>query len=340
MEHGIEVAIKAHFNGEFRDFTVPASSLSIVQFQSRLEDLWGRSTVSQCRIRYQQANKAMYITNDEALRSILRSERMLELVLEPFNIKGINVSAAPFVPGTSSSGEWSGNVQQKSNQWEPNAAAPPERLKAGRSAARFVEDVTVPENTEVLPGTRLTKIWKIRNAGMLPWPDGSSLIQIGGDEMGGAPTVQSSVLPGREGHISVDLVAPSLPGQYLSYWRMAEPTGRKFGQRIWCGFRVVEASDIAPAPGITAQPASNQKSVTLDDLLQQHECLVRAIVVAAANTSDSDCRAQQEACEVMSSHIESVRTEMCEGAAVDLEQLMADKNVDDMERWLQLSGAL
>ena len=31
---------------------------------------------------------------------------------------------------------------------------------------------------------------------------------------------------------------------------------------------------------------------------------------------------------------------MCEGAAVDLEQLMADKNVDDMERWLQLSGAL
>lgn len=33
--------------------------------------------------------------------------------------------------------------------------------------------------------------------------------------------------------IAVDFVAPDLPGRYISYWRMASPTGQKFGQRVW-----------------------------------------------------------------------------------------------------------
>lgn len=33
--------------------------------------------------------------------------------------------------------------------------------------------------------------------------------------------------------VAVDFIAPKIPGQYISYWRMALPTGQKFGQRIW-----------------------------------------------------------------------------------------------------------
>lgn len=33
--------------------------------------------------------------------------------------------------------------------------------------------------------------------------------------------------------IAVEFTAPSRPGRYISYWRMASPSGQKFGQRVW-----------------------------------------------------------------------------------------------------------
>lgn len=33
--------------------------------------------------------------------------------------------------------------------------------------------------------------------------------------------------------IAVDFTAPESPGRYISYWRMASPSGQKFGQRVW-----------------------------------------------------------------------------------------------------------
>ena len=33
--------------------------------------------------------------------------------------------------------------------------------------------------------------------------------------------------------IAVDFVASDRPGRYISYCRMASPSGQKFGQRVW-----------------------------------------------------------------------------------------------------------
>lgn len=33
--------------------------------------------------------------------------------------------------------------------------------------------------------------------------------------------------------VAVDFTAPELPGRYISYWRLALPSGEKFGQRVW-----------------------------------------------------------------------------------------------------------
>ena len=69
-------------------------------------------------------------------------------------------------------------MQPKQSNGEPGSA---KVLQVGRSSARhvplthgldigdpwtlrFVEDVTVPDGTSVVADTRLTKIWKIRNA--------------------------------------------------------------------------------------------------------------------------------------------------------------------------------
>ena len=38
---------------------------------------------------------------------------------------------------------------------------------------------------------------------------------------------------GKELDVAVDFTAPSRPGRYVSYWKMASPSGQKFGQRVW-----------------------------------------------------------------------------------------------------------
>jgi next-to-BRCA1 protein 1 len=41
--------------------------------------------------------------------------------------------------------------------------------------------------------------------------------------------------------IAADFVSPALPGRYISYWKMAHPSGGKFGQRIWVLIEVLLA---------------------------------------------------------------------------------------------------
>lgn len=45
----------------------------------------------------------------------------------------------------------------------------------------------------------------------------------------------------KELDIAVDFTAPELPGRYVSYWRMASPSGQKFGQRVWVLIQVFKA---------------------------------------------------------------------------------------------------
>eukprot|EP00250_Pteridium_aquilinum_P022334 c25353_g4_i1 orf=752-1603(-) len=109
--------------------------------------------------------------------------------------------------------------------------------------ARFVRDVTIFDGTEMVAGTHFTKIWRLQNIGMLPWPHATRLVYTGGDALGSKQS-SSLELPeeglcyGEEINVSVDLVAPQSPGRYTSLWRLQAPSGQKFGQRIWVLFQV------------------------------------------------------------------------------------------------------
>ena len=50
---------------------------------------------------------------------------------------------------------------------------------------------------------------------------------------------------GDEIDVAVDFIAPELPGRYISYWRMADSTGHKFGQRVWVLIQVSSTASIA-----------------------------------------------------------------------------------------------
>ncbi|CAK9137546.1 unnamed protein product [Ilex paraguariensis] len=108
----------------------------------------------------------------------------------------------------------------------------------------FIQDVNVLDGTIMAPASSFTKIWRMRNNGTIVWPQGTQLVWIGGDRLSDALTVEIAAdgLPvDNEVDIAVDFTAPQLPGRYISYWRMASPSGHKFGQRIWVLIQV-EAS--------------------------------------------------------------------------------------------------
>ncbi|XP_057745888.1 protein NBR1 homolog [Arachis stenosperma] len=104
--------------------------------------------------------------------------------------------------------------------------------------SRFVLDVNVIDGTMMAPSTTFTKIWRMRNNGTVVWPKGSQLVWIGGDHLSESHSVylevpEEGVPADKELDIAVDFRAPQLPGRYVSYWRMASPSGHKFGQRVW-----------------------------------------------------------------------------------------------------------
>ncbi|XP_019463814.1 PREDICTED: protein NBR1 homolog isoform X2 [Lupinus angustifolius] len=112
------------------------------------------------------------------------------------------------------------------------------KLAKPKLDSRFILDVNVIDGTMMAPSTAFTKIWRIRNNGNLVWPMGTQLVWIGGDNFSDSHSVYLEVpMEGvpveKELDIAVDFVAPQLPGRYISYWRMAAPSGQKFGQRVW-----------------------------------------------------------------------------------------------------------
>lgn len=114
--------------------------------------------------------------------------------------------------------------------------------------SRFILDVNVMDGTTMAPSTSFTKIWRMRNNGSLLWPQGTQLVWIGGDRFSDAVSLDleipaDGVFMDKELDIAVDFTAPASPGRYCSYWRMASPSGQKFGQRIWVLIQVDASLD-------------------------------------------------------------------------------------------------
>ncbi|CAN6279050.1 unnamed protein product [Urochloa humidicola] len=121
------------------------------------------------------------------------------------------------------------------------------KSKREKLESRFILDVTVLDGTLMTPSTPFTKIWRMHNNGSIVWPLGTQLIWVGGDQF----ALQTSVpleIPvngfpvDKEIDVAVDFVAPTRPGRYISYWRLASPSGQKFGQRVWVHIQVEDPS--------------------------------------------------------------------------------------------------
>lgn len=134
-----------------------------------------------------------------------------------------------------------GQVGSCSEEGAPSAPALNEQFECrtgcpAKWRARFVKHVTAPDGAVFGPGTSFTKTWRFRNETNEPWPVGSKLLFVGknSDQMGGPNELEvgRAVEAGQEVDVSVPLVAPSQPGSYVGFWRMADASGKRFGQRV------------------------------------------------------------------------------------------------------------
>ncbi|CAN6464453.1 unnamed protein product [Victoria cruziana] len=181
--------------------------------------------------------------------------------------------------------------------------------------SRFIQDVTILDGTLVSPNTPFTKIWRMRNSGTIPWPPRTQLLWIGGDRFGDGTYVELEIPDNgfpvdQELDIAVDFVAPSRPGRYTSYWKMASPVGQKFGQRVWVVIQVEpvdqfhqnivsEVSGAAPTlsmpPGYEGQKQKNvQELMDVDFPAPAHSVDPSSVSIPVQSSKSSESGAMVE----------------------------------------------
>lgn len=103
--------------------------------------------------------------------------------------------------------------------------------KAPCNAMEWIADVTIPDNTHLVPGTQFVKTWRIMNSGSCNWNTSWQLVFISGDQMGALNYVPIPrvVASGTMVDLSVMMTAPADLGLHTGNWMVMDPSGVRFG---------------------------------------------------------------------------------------------------------------
>ena len=125
-----------------------------------------------------------------------------------------------------------------------------------RNGMQFVNDVSIPDRTILLPGMSATKTWNILNTGTCTWTADYKFTYVKGDIYSSTDyvSITKTVSPGDTVEISVDFTTPTQNGEYVGYWQMRSPEGTNFGQTVWYDFRVNASTGSANQQTATGTP--------------------------------------------------------------------------------------
>jgi len=104
----------------------------------------------------------------------------------------------------------------------------------------FVEDISIPDNTDVTYGSTIDKQWLVENSGTCNWSSNYRLLHIGGASLG-APE-EAALYPARsntQATLQITFTAPFTDGTYESAWQAFDPKGLPFGDPIYIRVIVV-----------------------------------------------------------------------------------------------------
>jgi len=130
------------------------------------------------------------------------------------------------------------------------------------NGARYLEDLTIPDGSQIPAGQSFDKVWSMTNNGTCPWVPGYTVRFIGGDPMHDeAEQFPPMIQPGVTIPLTVSMIAPSVPGNYQSSWQFHNLEGEPFGAEISV---VIEVT--APEPGTVT---INQNETVLYNFIEQ-----------------------------------------------------------------------
>lgn len=100
--------------------------------------------------------------------------------------------------------------------------------------------------------------------------------------------------------IAVDFIAPELPGRYVSYWRMASPSGQKYGQRVWVLIQVdASMKDLGETsinlnlpPVVSFPEVANQDYPSVDRILSGNN-IIKVTESESSSAADSQLKDQE-----------------------------------------------
>ena len=156
-------------------------------------------------------------------------------------------------------------------------------------------DVNIEDGTEMEPGQRFTKIWRLTNVGTCTWTRDYQAIWFFGTRLGDIVAVPllKNVAPNESVEIEVEMVAPQLPGQYRSDWKLMNSKGETFGigpagnATFWVQIQVVQPPTATPAPTTrTPEPpeTTGEPDLTITPT-QEADVRVSASLTLALNDS-------------------------------------------------------
>lgn len=100
--------------------------------------------------------------------------------------------------------------------------------------AKFLDDVTIPDETAILAGTAFTKTWLVQNNGDVAWTAGFQLVYDNGGNLASSSTVPvPPCAPGAKVQISIAMTAPARKGRIKSTWVFRDSQGAVFGEHLY-----------------------------------------------------------------------------------------------------------
>jgi hypothetical protein len=138
--------------------------------------------------------------------------------------------------------------------------------------ARFVDDITVEDDTIFGPEEGFTKTWRLKNTGSCAWTSGYDIVFAGGDAMGAPSSVQitsGTVNPDQSIDVSVELESPSAAGTYRGNWQLRDPSDVIFGIAnsptglFWVQIEVIVPTDTPEPQSATLHRSSRSKTISV-----------------------------------------------------------------------------
>jgi hypothetical protein len=98
----------------------------------------------------------------------------------------------------------------------------------------YVQDLTIPDGSNVPPGQSVDKQWQVKNSGTCNWDQRYRLKLISGQAMGANPLLP--LYPARAGTqavLDIRFTAPQSAGLYECHWQAVGPDGQPFGDPVY-----------------------------------------------------------------------------------------------------------